>query len=94
MVSLGGEANHKSAVMEADKLLDLALKTLGINGETMGERLKMSRDLFSFEGYQAAWEGHKVRNKLAHEHEFDLLHARALETMENFKKALTDLKAL
>lgn len=94
LVKLGGESNHKSAIMEADKLLDLALKNLGVRGETMGERLKASQRLLSYESYQAAWEGHKVRNRMAHEYGYDLLHARAVETMENFKKALEDLKAL
>ncbi|MFA6422955.1 MAG: hypothetical protein WCW17_00710 [Patescibacteria group bacterium] len=94
MVKLGGESNHKTAIIEADKILDHILKSMVSNAETMGERLKMARNYFSSEGYNAAWEAHKVRNRLAHESDFDLLHNRAIETMENYKQALSDLRVL
>ncbi len=58
----------QTGLFEADKLLDEALKTLGAPGVTLGERLKAGRFCFSSDvGYQAAWEGHKLRNRLAHE---------------------------
>lgn len=56
------------AVMEADKLLDEALRILNVPGATLGEKLKNGRPKFKSEvGYQSAWEGHKLRNRLAHE---------------------------
>jgi len=58
----------QAAVLEADKLLDEALRILGVSGASAGERLKNGRSSFKSEaGYQAAWEGHKLRNRLAHE---------------------------
>ena len=55
------------AIAEADKLLDAALKEIGIPGNTMGDRLKASQGLFPDQLYNQVWEAHKLRNRLAHE---------------------------
>jgi len=91
LTGLGGESNGKNAIMEADKLLDLSLKAMGVEGQTLAERLKNGRNLFSYEGYNSAWAGHKVRNQIAHEMGFDLLHHQVVEAVNNFKLALKDL---
>lgn len=58
----------QSALFEADKVLDEALRLLRLPGETLGERLQNARLRFpSNSSYQAAWAGHKLRNRLAHE---------------------------
>ena len=54
------------AVMEADKLLDQALKMRGVAGSGLGERLKNGKALLG--GMEnEAWQAHKLRNRLAHE---------------------------
>lgn len=53
------------SVIEADKLLDNALKQLGFKGETMGERLKSAAP--SLTDNDAIWAAHKLRNRLVHE---------------------------
>ena len=82
----------RSAVSEADKLLDYALRHSGATGATMGERLKSSGSRFS--DIDAIWSAHKVRNALAHEAEFDLVPAQAKEAVASFKQGLRDLGAL
>ena len=82
----------RTAVSEADKLLDYALKQSGARGETMGERLKSSGRRFS--NINAIWSAHKVRNALAHEADFDLVPAQAREAVAAFKRGLQDLGAL
>jgi hypothetical protein len=81
-----------SAVSEADKLLDYALKQSGVRGETMGERLKQSGGRFS--DINAIWSAHKLRNTLAHEAEFDLVPSVAKEAIASFRRGLQDLGAL
>lgn len=81
-----------SAVSDADKLLDYALKQSGARGETMGERLKNSGSRFS--NIDAIWNAHKLRNSLAHEADFDLVPSMAKEAIGNFKHGLKDLGAL
>lgn len=94
MVKLGGESRLRSAVVEADKLLDYALKARAYLGENMGERLKSAVSDMSKEGYNAAWEAHKLRNRIVHEIHHEIFHWDVQKAIRNFEKALRDLRAL
>ena len=90
----GGESRFQQAVIAADKLLDHVLRSL-VPGETMGDRLKNARDVFrSAEAYQAAWNGHKLRNRLVHEVNYQTLSWEAERAIEDFEKALRDVGVL
>jgi hypothetical protein len=91
LLKLGSPSNYSRAVLEADKLLDHILKGYRSPGVTMGDRLKASQNRFSPEGYDEAWKGHKVRNEIVHNTQYDLMDYQARETINNFKKALDDL---
>ena len=93
MVKVGGPANFKQSIMEADKLVDLVLKSK-VTGQTMAERLKNSRNLFSKETYNTLWTAHKIRNKIAHEADFDGLSSDAQLSIRYFEKALKELRML
>jgi hypothetical protein len=95
MMKKNGPENFQSAVINADKLLDYCLEGLGAQGETMGERLKGGQRLFRDRiSYQAAWDGHKLRNTLVHDHETEVLFYQAKGAIEQFRKALEGLGAL
>lgn len=79
------------AILNADRLLDEALRERGIAGETLGERMKNGKDLFS--DRQGVWEAHKLRNRIAHE-EIKVSARDAHSAMSKFKTALKDLGAL
>lgn len=91
LVRLGNPSNFSRAVLEADNLLDHILKSYRAPGTTMGERLKASQNRFSPEGYQAAWQGHKVRNEVVHNSEYQLMDYSAKAAISNFKKATGEL---
>ncbi len=91
LMKLGQPSNFARAVLEADKLLDHVLKGYRAPGITMGDRLKASQSRFSPEGYNAAWKGHKVRNELVHNTQYQLMDYEAKDTINNFKKALDEL---
>jgi hypothetical protein len=80
------------AIIEADKLLDEALRKSYIKGKTMGERLvSVQRSLSDNDG---VWYAHKLRNKLVHEH-YDKLRERDVkDALMGFRRALKDLGAL
>lgn len=80
------------AVLSADKLLDKAMRERGIPGDTMGERLKVSKNRFS--NINRVWEMHKLRNRIAHEHNVNVSKRQAGEALKVFKKALQELGAL
>lgn len=91
LMKLGQPSNYSRAVLEADKLLDHVLRGYRAPGMTMGDRLKASRNRFSSEGYESAWRGHKVRNELVHNAQYELMDYQAKDAIKNFKKSLDDL---
>lgn len=80
------------AVINADKLLDEALKKLGYKGKTMGERLVSAQRQFS--DNDLVWFAHKLRNKLVHESGIKLRRHDAQQALKGFRQGLRDLGAL
>lgn len=95
LISIGGESNGVQAIIRADKLLDYCLIKKGVQGQTMGDRLKNSQQLFyGPESYQQAWQGHKLRNQVAHEANFEFMHFQAKSAVDSFYDALVGLGML
>lgn len=63
----GGPSQLRQALVEADKLLDHALRDLGITGESLADRLRTIEKRLQRDVYQNLWEAHKLRNSLVHE---------------------------
>ncbi|MEI8061621.1 MAG: hypothetical protein WCG99_05020 [Candidatus Berkelbacteria bacterium] len=57
----------RHAVMEADKLADWILKKKNYNGATFADRLRSAENDLPKNVYNSIWQGHKVRNLIAHE---------------------------
>ena len=84
--------SHNMAVVEADKLLDRAMMEMGVPGRTMGDRLKKVGPHFS--QLNSVWYAHKLRNRIAHEHGFQMDYNQAKRALATYKKALKDLGAI
>ena len=56
-------ADPQRRVLEAEKILDQALKILGFSG-SMADKLRVAGPRFS--DVQKVWDAHKLRNKIAH----------------------------
>lgn len=80
------------AIMNADKLLDTALKERGVAGTTLGERLKNAKPYVN--NIDSVWRAHKLRNRIAHDDGVKVSQRQAAEALKIFKRALTDLGAL
>ena len=83
-----GEPCWHVAIIQADKLLDRALKERGFSGETMGERLKSSH------AGDKIWAAHKVRNRIAHESDVKLNAIVVNQALRGFKQGLKNVGAL
>lgn len=59
----------KHAVIEADKLVDYILKAKGYVGVTFADRLRAAQSYIDKYQYDAIWQGHKIRNLIAHEND-------------------------
>lgn len=83
------QSHPNQSVMDADKLLDYALKCYGYEGP-LGEKLKRVKGLFG--DLNGVWSAHKLRNTLAHEL-VNVSGEFSRKALSQFKRALNDLGA-
>jgi hypothetical protein len=79
------------AVIDADKLLDHALRKKNFAGKTMAERMVSAKDVFTKR--QQVWEAHKYRNLLVHD-DIKVKSDKVLSALQGFRSALKDVGAL
>lgn len=85
-------SSYQLTILNADKLLDKALKERGYRGGTMGERMKAATAIWS--NVNAVWGAHKLRNQIAHEHDIRVSYDDARRALGSFKQALKDIGAI
>jgi hypothetical protein len=82
------------AVLEADSILEDLTIAMNIPGNSLGERLK-SIEPSDFLTLQNAWEGHKVRNQIAHQGStFQLDHKTAQIAIKNFEAVFREFEVI
>jgi hypothetical protein len=91
-LSVDDEGSNHLAILNADKLLDQALKARGFRGETMGERLKSAST--HLRNRNAVWTAHKLRNRIAHESDVKISPNATRQALKAFKAGLRDLGAI
>lgn len=79
------------AIIDADKLLEEALKTRRYKGKSMGEKLVAAQH--DIQNNDLVWFGHKLRNKLVHEPDVKLKKTDVRDALLGIKTALKDLGA-
>ena len=92
LLSRDNQKQCQFAIIEADKLLDYAMKENGIKGDTMGERLKTAKAKWS--DNNAVWTAHKLRNQIVHEEDVKVSYDGARRALAGFKRALKDMGAI
>ena len=85
-------ATYTMAILNADSLLDKALRESGFPGQNMGERMKAAQK--SWSNADVVWSAHKMRNRIAHEANTQVNFDTARRTLASFKKGLKDLGAI
>lgn len=91
-ISRDNSASWQLAILNADKLVDQALRDRRFKGQTMGERMKSAEKVWKNPNH--IWGAHKIRNQLAHETDAKLNYETALRALTAFKQALKDLGAI
>ncbi|MCA9348861.1 hypothetical protein KC878_01815 [Candidatus Saccharibacteria bacterium] len=89
---LASEDTYSIAIIEADKLLDKALKELRFKGATMAERMVSAKKVFSKRDH--VWLAHKLRNKIAHETDTKVNKRQTQIALGAYHRALKDLGAI
>lgn len=85
-------AGYQLAIIEADKLVDQALKRRYFKGKTMGERLVSAGK--TLKNQDSIWRAHKLRNRLVHESNSTLSKKELRDALNGYQQALRDLGAL
>lgn len=88
-----GEKDYKAAIIEADALVDAALRANGFPGETMGDRLR-AIPVGRLSLMEDIWKAHRVRNEIAHDPQYVVSPREGHDMMRIYKKALEELGAL
>lgn len=80
----------KHVLFEADKLVDLVLRSGCYDGQNFADRLRCAEKSIPHSVYNELWEGHKVRNQIAHE-QIDVSNAELREAAMKLLKYLRSL---
>lgn len=80
------------AIIEADTLLDEALKKRHFHGKTTGERLVSAQNIFSENS--DVWFAHKFKNKISENHITKITKKDTVKALKGIRNALRDLDAL
>ncbi len=84
LIESGQESDWRSAIIEADIMLEEVLTQLGYEGNSVGERLKAVNPNH-FQTIRNAWDAHMVRNDIAHQgSQYQLSEAVAHRTIANY----------
>jgi hypothetical protein len=94
LLESGGDSDAHMAILNADKLLDSALKARGLKGDTMGDRLRNTRKRGILRNENAIWAAHKLRNRIAHEEGIVVNADQARKVINTYRSGLKDLGAL
>lgn len=78
-------ADASRRVLEAENILDRALRDIGYQG-TFGEKLKRIQK--TIPNIDAVWHAHKLRNRLAHEPGMCISDIEAAAALRTFEKVL------
>ena len=93
MLEKDNPSSYGMVIIEGDKMLDRAMMEMGIQGRTMGDRLKRIGKT-KFTQLNSVWHAHRLRNQIAHEHDFKPEYRQAQHALETYKQALKDLGAI
>lgn len=89
---LSSDTSWPQALLEADLLLDSALKKRRIRGKTMGERLMSARRVLS--DNDGIWFAHNLCKKTLSKADMKLTQEDVRQALLNYRRALQDVGAL
>lgn len=88
----GTPENLRWSIVEADALVDLAMKERGLPGDSMADRLANFRreDMRSLD---RLWDAHRIRNEISHTPGFKVSSRQAEKALFAYRDFLRELKA-
>ncbi len=94
LINSNEPSDWKLAIIEADVILEGLLRAQGYDGEGVGEMLK-GIEPSDFLTLDAAWEAHKIRNRIAHSgSDFDLTEREAKRVITLFESVFKEFQII
>lgn len=88
------ESDWRIAIIEADTLLEEALREKGLEGGTLSELLEEAKTS-GYGNIQSAWDAHLIRNKIAHEGQnFPITQIECRRVIKLYQNVFEDLKVI
>lgn len=92
LMKRGDATSYRLALIQADAVLDLALKSKAFPGTTTGERLKFASR--KYRNLRRAFWARSLRNKLVHEAGLDVKTSEIRSAVAELRRALVTMGAL
>jgi len=90
LVESSNPNDWKTAIIDADIILEDMMGRMGYQGQDLGEKLK-SVEKSDFETLDNAWQAHKVRNRIAHSgSDFVLTPTEARQTIDLYRRVFEE----
>jgi len=94
LIESPNESDWRVAIIEADSMMEEALRERGLSGETVSELLEGAKDS-GYRYIQDAWDGHLFRNKIAHEGtDFPLSQIEGRRIVKMFQNFFEELRLI
>ncbi|OGZ46579.1 MAG: hypothetical protein A3J55_02710 [Candidatus Ryanbacteria bacterium RIFCSPHIGHO2_02_FULL_45_17b] len=93
LASQQGGKDYKTVIIEADGLVDSALRANQFPGDTMGDRLR-NVPPEKIASLNELWKAHRTRNEIAHDPHYVVSPREGHDMMKVYKKVLEELGAL
>jgi len=91
--ALGTPESARLAIIEADALVDTALKGMQIPGEHLADRLS-NLDQDDIKSMNRVWRAHRLRNDLVHTPGFAVAPPDAQRTMDDYEAFLKEMEVI
>jgi len=94
LVESPNESDWRIAIIEADTMMEEALKERGLVGNNISELLEEAK-LNGYPSVQSAWDAHLVRNKIAHEGQnFSISQVEGRRIVKLYQNVFEDLELI
>jgi hypothetical protein len=94
MLSSGENSDLRSAVIEADKLMDFGLKSAHFSGHKFADRIRAAKSFYPKKVYSGIWQAHILRNELVHNLDSKINSYQAKDAIKNIGAGLKAVKGL
>jgi len=94
LVESPNESDWRVAIIEADAMMEEVLRNSGLSGGTVSELLEAAKGS-GYQSIQDAWDGHLVRNQIAHEgSDFPVSQVESRRVVKMFQNFFEELQVI